>query len=314
MVQDVVLRGSDSYGGRVPSAPVGHLLTLMPEVVRQCVSMAFQRRSKARGRPPQWLVAASDLRVLKISGKAETTVRFDLPRLGEAAPDAYEQSEFWPSRPEPEDTGFDLLGDVLSDVSVGKEDSERFDQNLLWSVAGLRHVLDGSFDEVRVSGRRYPIDSPAVIDAVTISAAEELYSKTPAPTRVRLVGVLDALRISTRTFALRLDDGNEVRGVLSAGDFSRVLDAFGMKLRVLVRGDAVFRPSGQLLLVDADDVTLAADESPIWSRLPQGLAGDALQPGLHRRQTHTSGLAAIVGRWPGSESDEEIEAALKELR
>lgn len=33
-----------------------------------------------------------------------------------------------------------------------------------------------------------------------------------------------------------------------------------------------------------------------------------------RAQSHKRGVAAIVGRWPGTETDEEIEAALRELR
>ena len=52
--------------------------------------------------------------------------------------------------------------------------------------------------------------------------------------RVRVVGTLDMLRASTQKFALRLDDGQEVRGVLVSGS---IVDAAArMNSRALVLG------------------------------------------------------------------------------
>ncbi|MEN6346416.1 MAG: hypothetical protein ABFE16_14040 [Armatimonadia bacterium] len=314
MIQTVALRSNRAYGGRIPPAPVGHLLTVVPKVVRGCVSMAYQRRSKSLGTPSSWLVAASDVRVVEVKADHDTIVRFDAPPLGEAAKELYTQGELWSTRPDPEDTAFDLLGDVLKDVSSENEDSERFDQDLLRSLAAFKQVLNGSYHEMLVSGGRYSVDAPAVMDKATIAAAKTLCEKTPAQTRVRLVGVLDAVRISTQTFALKLDDGHEVQGVFGQGDFDGVLELLKAKQRVLVRGDASYRPSGQLLLIDAEEVSAGEGQSPIWSRVPQAAEGRLNRPSLHRRQTKSSGLAAIVGKWPGHETDEEIAEALRALR
>jgi hypothetical protein len=314
VIQTVALRSNRAYGGRIPPAPVGHLLTAVPKVVRQCVSMAYQRRSTSQGKPSSWLVAASDVRVVQVKGDHDTVVQFDAPPLGEAARDLYIQGELWSTRPDPEDTAFDLLGDVLNDVSSENEDSERFDQYLLKSLAAFKYVLNGSYQQMLVSGRRYPLDAPAVMDKSTISSAKTLYTKTPAPTRVRLVGVLDAVRISTQTFSLKLDDGHEVQGVFGEGDFDGVLELLKAKRRVLVRGDAFYRPSGQLLLIDAEEVTAGDGQPSIWSRVPQVAEGSLNRPGIHRRQTKSSGLAAIIGKWPGEETDEQINEALRALR
>lgn len=314
MIHKVALRSAEPHGRRMPAVPVGRLLSHVPQVVRECVSMAFQRRSKMQGRPPAWLKAASDIRVLDIAGGDETVVRFDAPALGVAAPELYEQQELWPDRPDAQDTGFDLLGDVIDDVTRGNEDSERFDTQLLRSLAGFQRVLNASYQEMVISGHRYAPSAPAIVTKQTIATARDLQSKTPPPTRVRLVGVLDAVRISTQTFALKLDDGHEVRGVLSAGEFDGVLRLLTAQERVLVRGDALFRPSGQLLLIDAEDVESGVGESPIWSRLPQVAQGPLRVSSYRKRQTRTSGLAAVIGRWPGDETDEEIQEALEALR
>jgi len=282
-------------------------------VVRQCISTAFQRRSAPRGRPPEWLLAASDIRLVDIGGAEGSVVRFDAPRLGEVAGVVYEQRELFPSRPDPDDTGFDLLGDVLKEVTGRNEDSDRFDQHLLQSLRRFGRVINGHFQEMLVSGHRYSVRSPAVMNRETVLAAASLYLKTPPPTRARVVGRLDAVRISTQTFSLELDDGREIRGVLSDGELDPLLELFASKQRVIVRGDAVFRPSGHLLLIDADDVGPAAAESAIWSRMPEPAAGRIDVRALRKRQGPSSGLAAIVGRWPGDETDEEVEAALGAL-
>jgi len=316
VIQTIALRGGASYGSRVPPIPVGCLLGSIPGLVRQSISMAFQRRSTERGRPPKWLQAASEVRFVGIEGAEDTAVRFDVPRLGDAAKAIYEQGELFPSRPDPDDTGFDLLGDVISDIGALNRDSDRFDQNLLDSLrrlGGRNRVINGHFDEMLVSGRRYVAEGRAVVNRETIGAAVSLRAVTPPVTRARVVGVLDTVRISTQTFGLKLDDGHEVRGVLSAGGLDPLLSLFAAKQRVVVRGDAVFRPSGQLLLIDAEDVGSAEGESSVWSRVPQP-ASTAIDIGtLRKPQSRGSGLGAMIGRWPGQETDEEVEAALEVL-
>lgn len=315
----VVLRSKRDYDGRIPPAPVGHLLKSVPVVIRQCVSMRFQRRNK-RGRPPKWLEAASDVRVIDLCTEEDTIVRFDAPLLGEAAVELYKQnkldygeSEALLPRPAPKDTGFDLLADMLSDVMDGDEDSERFDQDLLKSLLGFKHVINGFYHKMLVSGRRYSVNAPAVMTNTTLMAAEILSSKTPSPITVRLVGVLDAVRISTQTFRLKLDDGQEVRGIFDKGDFDGVLELLRAKQRVLVRGEAFFKPSGQLLLVDAQEVASGEGETSLWSSKPQAETPRAVLP-VHHKARGISWLKAIAGQWPGDETDEEIDEALRGLR
>ena len=297
----------------MPPVPVGNLLRQVPSLVRQCVAMAFEHRSRPRGRPPAWLAAASDVRLVGLTGGDEATVRFDTPVLGEAASAIYAQGELFPTRPSPEDTSFDLLGDVLRDVARRDGDSHRYDGELLRSVARLGTVVNGEFSEMVVSGVRYAPGSGAVVNGRTVQTAKELYSRTPNPSRARVVGLLDQFRISTHAFGMRLDTGEEIRGVVGEDDIDAALELFRRKQRVVVRGRAFFRPSGQLLLLDVDDVEEANGESSVWSRAPK--PGDVAldQTRLRRRQGKRSGLPAVVGRWPGDETDEQVEEALRRI-
>ena len=75
----------------------------------------------------------------------------------------------------------------------------------------------------------------------------------------------------------------------------------------------MYRPDGQLLRLDADLIEAGANESAFWSRVPRA-NGRKLDPNeILQPQTPTSGIANIIGKWPGDETDEEIERALKEL-
>jgi hypothetical protein len=129
---------------------------------------------------------------------------------------------------------------------------------------------------------------------------------------VRVVGRLDMVRISTRAFAIHLDDGTEVRGVLPDGDIV-ALRAL-VNERVLMLGRAVYRRSGRVLRLDADSVEPGAGLPPFWSKIPGSLERSALAAARHRElQTSTSGVNAFFGTWPGPESEEELIALLAEI-
>lgn len=83
--------------------------------------------------------------------------------------------------------------------------------------------------------------------------------------------------------------------------------------RVLVLGTAIYSPTGNLLRIDADDVTRSSDESNFFSSVPRPASTDFEVDEVRREQEHKRGLSAIIGLWPGDESDEEVAAALKEL-
>ena len=79
-------------------------------------------------------------------------------------------------------------------------------------------------------------------------------------------------------------------------------------------GNAVFRPSGKLLRVDAESVAPSAETGSFFSAIPKPVRMKFDVRETFRDQQHKLGLAAIIGKWPGDETDEEIEQALKELR
>jgi hypothetical protein len=307
----VTLRSNRHFGRRVPLGALAKLLAVLPAAVRQSILMAVQGRSSVRGRQPRWLDPASDIRFIGHSGKDETVLHFEAPPLGEAAEELYRQTELWPTRPDSGDTGFDLLSDVVSDVYAGNQDSDRFDSRLLRQIVRFGRGLNGAFQTIAFSGHRYSESQPAVVDHAIIQTAERLFTSTPSPQRVRVVGKLDMIRGSTQAFALKLEGGEEVQGVLTQGQIDQLAQFF--QQTVLVLGQSVFRPSGRLLRIDAQEVSAAGSESTIWSRMPTPGSGRLDASVLRRPQRPSSGTGAIVGQWPGDETDDEIRQLLEEI-
>jgi len=308
-VHRITLASTEHFAGKLPPHWLGYLFAELPVAVCAAVSMNLRNRSTMKGRTPAWLKRAADIRYVNHEGDGDTVLYFEAPSLGEAAEELYRQGELWPTRPDAADTGFDLLGDVLSEVEAGNVDSDRFDPSMLKRLTRFKRALAGPFQEAQIESRRYDVHHPARLSPLVIQAAERLYSETPEPRRVRVVGVLDMLRASNQTLALKMDDGQEIRGTLIEGGIDRLAPL--LQSRIIVFGKALFRPSGRLLRVDVDEFRTATDADQFFAKTPKPMGSRRLTPLDHK--VNAEALRAAFGQWPGDETDEEIEAALKEL-
>ncbi|MEX2167892.1 MAG: hypothetical protein WD851_01155 [Pirellulales bacterium] len=308
----VALKSKSNFGRQAPPQPVGEIMRLLPETISRTLRMAFEGRSTASGTAPAWLNRMSDIRFVDYDGNEDTILKFSCPTVGAAAPELYGQREFpWSERPDENDTGFDLLGDVLADLATKNTDSQLFDGSLLRTLSRFKNGINGTFQEIELSGHRFTKRHPAVIDQTVINTAKAFSSDTPAPEPVRIVGMLDMVRASTQAFAIKLDDGQEVRGVMLNGEIGGLSHL--LEKRVLVLGRAVFRPSGRLLRVDTEYVHPASADDEFFSRVPRASRRRLDVRQFVREQSNKRGVAAIIGKWPGDETDEQIEVALREL-
>ncbi len=309
--QTITLRGRDHFGRRVPPQALAPILELIPEVIRKAVRMRFEGRSRGKGPRPDWLKAATDVRFLGHDGDNETVLHFEAPELGHAASGLYASVNLRPTDPDPSDTGFDLMADMLRDVSDQKTDSELFDQPMLDSIARFGSFLCGPFRELTVAAHGRSADQSVAVTPAVVESAHHLHTNTPLPRQVRIVGRLDMVRASTRTFAVVLDDAQEVRGVLTDGEFDAVSRL--MEQRVMVLGRAVFRPSGRLLRVDSESVSATTESGSFFSAVPTPVRKTFDLRDAVRDQSHKLGVAAVIGMWPGDETDEQVAEALRSL-
>lgn len=309
----ILLESRRHFQGRLPTHHVGKLLVDLPLAIRGAVSMAFRNRSRAKGRKPDWLMASSDIRFTGHCGNGESQLSFELPTLQSAAGDLYGQKVlFQGTRPEGSLTGLDLLARAIDDVTAEKSDSDAFDFDLLNQIGRFgRFFKNGPFTELRIVGSIATGYRETPVCAAIDERTRAITVRTPRPQRTRLVGQLDGLEASTQRFSLLLDGGERVVGVFPTGHEEHVQALWNS--RVLVTGTAVYRSSGDLLRVDADEIDSGEGASILFTRIPRPSHAILDTDRLRRPQGSRSGMAAIMGKWPGEETDEEVESALERM-
>lgn len=310
VIRTITLTSERHFGGRIPSRALGKVLETISDSVLRSISMALRGRSATNGLRPALLEAASDIRFVEHYGADESTLVFEIPTLGESLIDLYDPLQNPRSLPDPDQTSIDLLANVISEVAAKNFDSDHYDKNLLKCLMRFRFALKGTFREIRFDSNN-PSTSPPAIDMHWIEIAREIHSATPPPRRVRIVGTLDMLRVSTQGFELRLDDGEAVRGVLRTGSIVDVAEI--LNRRVMIVGRAIYRASGRVLRIDADSIAVTDSTESIWTKIPSPVA---LRSEIRRRaleKRSRNGAATLIGCWPGEETDEEIDKALKEI-
>jgi hypothetical protein len=310
--QTIRLHSIENFGTRLPPQHIGHLFVELPKVIRQSISMAVQNRSSNKGRSPEWLKRAADIRFIDHQYDNGICLRFESARLGDAAPELFVQKSLFPElMPDADATGFDMFANVLSDIRAGDKDSQHFDTNLLRNVGHFQKFFQkGPFTAIQFSNQK-SMDREIELTADLVASAKSLYGMTPVPDRVRLVGDLDGIEASTQRFSLVLDTGEKVNGVFGNAQMDEMQRLW--RQRVLVLGTAVYRPSGRLLRIEADEVRTGSGQPSLFSRLPRSPHESLDRAKLKQKQGPRSGMAAIAGAWPGDETDEEIEAALEQL-
>ncbi|MBY0547064.1 MAG: hypothetical protein K2W95_07205 [Candidatus Obscuribacterales bacterium] len=224
--------------------------------------------------------------------------------LSEALPSKFGQQSLFESPNIGEMTALDAFQESVNLAESGA-DSDLYDDGFLAICLKMRDVLSHGFDGITVEGKQRKTG----INSAKLESISNLRTRLPRPSRTNLVGKLDSVSHTDGHFNLDLPDGTRVRGI-PAESIAEELNGFWGQ-QVFVQGIATFHASGKLSHIDAEMIQNATPgQSAVWSKLPRPLA-HAGQQNLLQNQGPRSGLAKIMGRWPGEESDEQIEELLK---
>jgi hypothetical protein len=127
---------------------------------------------------------------------------------------------------------------------------------------------------------------------------------SPPPQRVRVEGVLDAVRASDASFVLLLSDGRSLPGRLVGRAPLSLARLLGRAL--LVFGTGHFGPTGELERIESDG--FMPNDGKMWTVSPDDMPfSKEVNEEMIRRQRATRGA------WPGDETDEQIDEALREI-
>ena len=156
---------------------------------------------------------------------------------------------------------------MLRDVAQGNAESERFDARLLSELWGTRKVFKRAYSELTIFSHRHGTDEPALLNSATLATAKQLHDKTPRPQAAMIVGKLDMIRDSTQTFALIMDDGQEVRCMMADEEVATLTSLF--KHARCGFGSCRVPRSGRLLRLEAESVREAAPSDQFFAKVPR---------------------------------------------
>ena len=305
----VRLEGPRALQARLPGETFRNLLDLLLEGCRKSVRLRAEGRSSAPGALPSWLTAATDFEVVGLR-EGSAVVELEASPLGELAQDRFRQI--------PPLLDLDLSRSCLSIFAEtfeqslrGEEDSDLQDPSLLKTFADFSRVFGAGVDRIELQDLTPAAPRRVEIRADRLATVERLWRKSPPTQSVRLAGRLDSLRQSDRAFTLVLASGETVRGIAVGLEPRELAPYFGED--VIVEGIVVFRPSGSVLRIEAEKVEITTEDLSLWSRMPRPLFGQIDRRTLYQPQGPRSGINAIIGRWPGEESDEEALALLEKI-
>jgi hypothetical protein len=208
-------------------------------------------------------------------------------------------------------SAIDFFGAVLASALRGDREALLADRPLLDACVRLARAPGRVFRSVSL-GSIADIGGPLVLSGTDVEKIELLRDETPPPRAVRVTGTLDTISVTRSDVILRLADGTAVSARVERHDPEELRDLFAK--RVVVAGLAHYRPSGRLLVVDVEHIAVATDGDVLWEQPPVARPAKGAPVARLLPQDESSSVAAFFGTWPGDESDEELLAALAEIR
>lgn len=297
------LTGPTAKGLRIDAALLRDLLDPLVDAVQQALRLRTEGRSRAPGQLPAWLERAAAFDVELRTGS--TQLALIAAPLGEVVPEKFAQADLFDPLAR-DATCIDVFVEALDDALASRADSDRYDDGLIDTLTGLGRVLDHEIHSFELHNGR-----TRTIECSTVESLRQLRRSIPGDQRVRIAGTLDLLKHSSRMFAVDLPSG-AVRGVVVGdADFSQLGPLLGKQ--VVVSGLAKFRPSGRVLRVEADNVGPATGDATLWEAMPRPLFPELDVRTLRLPQGPKTGVAAIFGQWPGDETDDEFDEAVRRL-
>lgn len=271
---------------------------------QEAFRLRVEGRSRATGGLPKWLKHASEIEFLGYETDLKELL-FSAPKLDDVMEVDERQPLFKPSWTRDQSI-LEVLEDSIHDAVSTTPSGEWLDDGLLRTLEEELKPMLGRFPAMSWENGR-----SLAVSEETLPRFAALRNRTPQPQECRVTGKLEAIRHSTHAFALILDDGTMVRGI-APPELNENLQGYWGK-RVLVLGQAVFRPSRDLLRVEAREIEVAEERDNVWSFVPKPLFPDA-ELRMYSQSQSKSGVRSTFGKWPGDETDEQVLAALRDLR
>jgi len=292
--------------GNIPLNLLQSLLNLLKKGSARNLQLLIERRSNGKSFYTSWIERATYLildceqitnqgGVLELSIQCPTLQELDIKLENLCLPlDGHL-------------TSLDYSQQTLSGLLESRINSIIYDRSLIKEFKKFLASLKQSQASVE-----FLLDSPLSLTAENLEYFSQIESAIPKSNHVRVGGYLRRLQPIAHSGVLSLAD-NQLIQINFDRRLSQSLENL-LHQPAIVEGMAHYMANEKLLRVDAHSIfTVAETEMLLWSQYPKPLSVNFNVQDLYITQTGETGIGAIFGKWPGSETDEEIQAYLEEL-
>jgi hypothetical protein len=305
------LVGMKSREGTIPLTALKEIAESILKGSEGALRFSIEGASIKTGPTPEWLKKSLELTVTGIS-KGSTVLEVEAPILLDTAPEQVGQQDFWYSRPEPDDTSISLLSRSFADAVSGNKESEHYDQGVLKTLSSFKPLLDNYVDEVKIIADDRPEEN-FQFRQEDLSTISKLRHEMRQPQAVVISGIFNLIEHAERRFQLNQEDGHKIYGKAESSFISEheMRNFWGKK--VTVKGTAYFNLSGKIRLIEAQTIKSFETGEQIFESVPELMFTTERLPSIKKGKSVKSPLLEIWGKWPGSESIEDLLTTLTDI-
>ncbi len=306
----ISLKGLKTRKGQILFSTLKEIMGILSEGSERALRLSLEGVSVKRGTIPNWLQGSSDF-VLTGLKKGSTVLVLEAPTLGSIAAEQIKQPDLWDRVPKPEETAISVLARSVRDAERGNEESDLYDRGVLETLLGFRKLLEVPDVRIEVTSEIRKTDRFGV-DRSTYDQITALEKKIPDPQTVVLMGFLNMIQHNERRFGLTLEDGRTVKGRIqeSTQNLELVRPLWGKQ--VTVKGVLHYGPSSKPRHLEAESITSRSSGDEVFTAMPAATEHVDLLVQAQKGSKPQKVVSEIWGKWPGSESIDELLAELKE--
>ncbi|MGI9065442.1 MAG: hypothetical protein ACR2HX_03435 [Pyrinomonadaceae bacterium] len=302
------LEGLTTPAGTISIRALKDLVDIVIESSERGLRLAIQGESVKRGAIPAWLARSLDFTVTGME-KGSTTLVFEVPVLGETAPEQIKQQDLWYSKPKPEDTALTLLSRSVKEAVSENLESNAYDKGVLDGLLSFESFFKTFGDNLVVLAHGRPAESFS-LSCNELEHVRRLKTDTPEPTALVISGQFDMIQHSSRRFHLLLSNSHVIPGTIDRDILNEenMREFWGKK--VTIKGMVHFNPGRRVRLLEAQTIKPAEEGEEIFEKMPAPPKPIGLfETDLHKLSIAPA-LEEIWGKWPGDEPIEELLGSL----
>jgi len=302
--------GIEAKKGTINATDLKNTLDAIIVSCERTLRLLVSGDSVESGNKPAWLSKSIQFNVTGLS-EGSTIIELDAPHLSLSIPDYLNQSDFWLSKPQPEDTAIDVFSDAIEELSsTDNAGSDRIDAGVLDGILRFQRIVSNDNVNIEISSKDR--SRKLLLSKKQLTKAAELKRLIPDPIAFTVSGHLNSIEHSHKKFKLDLSDGKYLIGVINQEFISLETLRKYWGEKVTMKGKVFFKPNLTPRLLEAELIKPLETGEEIFDRTPTPTDTLELFPEITALESSSNDLSQLWGAWPGDESVSDLLLALNE--